>query len=208
MGAPDALTNLLDGLFAVGAHAKVAAKPANLEREVTKDFRPVLRVSHFGMKLDTVVTDIRVLEGGDGRGVGARGQVKAFGKGLDPVAVGRPDLELGSDTFEERASVATSDHSVPVFTVLCRANVASQDFRHQLHPVAHTECRDAESEDLFLAVRSPFGIDAFRPPRQDDSTHVLTFELRRGGRKRQDLAVNGELSQAACDELGILGAEI
>ena len=128
--APDALANLLDGDFGVGAHAEVAVKSANLESEVTKDLCTVLRVRHFGMKLDTVVTDIRVLESGDGRGGGARGHVKAFGKGLDTIAVRRPDLELGSDTFEERASVATRDHSVPVFTMLCRANVTPQDFRH------------------------------------------------------------------------------
>jgi hypothetical protein len=77
-----------------------------------------------------------------------------------------------------------------------------------LHSIADAERRNAKAEDGLVAVRRSLFVDAIGTPGKDHAPNARPGELPRGDGVRQDLAVHGELAEAARDELGVLGAKV
>ena len=76
---------------------------------------------------------------------------------------------------------------------------AAEHVRHQLHAVADAERRHAEVEHGAIDVRRAFLVDAARPAGQDDADRVLGLNRGDGRVERQDLAIDGELTQPSRD---------
>src|SRR5215469_14103133 len=97
---------------------------------------------------------------------------------------------------------------MPILTVLCAFDLASQVVRHELQAIADPEHGQAQIEDAQVGIRSILVIDRGRAAGENDADRVVLLDV-------FDLCLTGKnnrknilLADSAGDELGILRPEV
>ncbi len=79
---------------------------------------------------------------------------------------------------------------------------------HRLHTVTNSQDRNSHIQNRPVTLRGSRLIDTRRTSRENDSPGIKGFDLCWRNIERMDFTIDVQLSDATCDELGILGAEI
>src|SRR6185295_10666364 len=87
-------------------------------------------------------------------------------------------------------------------------DLAAEDVRHEMHAVADPEYREPTVEDRGLDLRRVLVVHARRSAGEDHADDVPALELLRGDVVRKDLAVHTRLTNAARDQLRVLGSVV
>src|SRR5262249_6412326 len=132
------------------------------------------------------------------------------GHALDAIAVAHPDVEAlaASKAVEDAALLLDHDLGLAELALLRPVDLAPEQMRDELHPVADAEDRHAKFEDALVHHGRAFLVDAGGPAREDDGARILGPHLLERGVARVDLAVDLALPYAARDELRGLRAEV
>ena len=179
----------------------------DLVQEVLEDRLPVGRVHHLGMELDAVDAALPILERRD-RGVRRRrGHRRPGRRRRDRVTVAHPHRLLGRQVVEElrlrRLELGLAEFGEPRMR-----DLAAEIARHQLHPVADPERRDAELEDRRVDLRSTVRIHRRGAAGEDERGRAAGGDLGRAEPVAHELRVHARLADAAGDQLAVLPAEI
>jgi hypothetical protein len=89
-----------------------------------------------------------------------------------------------------------------------RRHPAAQRVGHELHAVADAQDRCSDREKRRVALRRAVFRHALGPARQDDPDGPPSGQLFCGRIERQDLAVDGQLTETARNQLRELRAEV
>ena len=85
---------------------------------------------------------------------------------------------------------------------------AAEVARHELHPVADAERRDAEREDAGVELGRALRVHGSRPAGEDQRGGVAPRDLVRGEPVADELRVDARLADAPRDQLAVLAAEV
>ena len=94
------------------------------------------------------------------------------GGAVDGVAVAHPDGLLGGQVVEERRLAERAASALPNSETPFARRAPPRSLRHQLHPVADAERRDAELEDRRIDLRRAVGVDRRRAAGEDQRERV------------------------------------
>ena len=94
------------------------------------------------------------------------------------------------------------------FTVPRSANLATEYVRHELHPVADAEHRDAQVEELGIAPRGSCVRHAAGAARKNQADRVLLPQTVEWRVERNNLRVHRQLAKTPGDKLRVLRSEI
>ncbi|MPM18370.1 hypothetical protein SDC9_64779 [bioreactor metagenome] len=186
----------------------VGTAAGDVIEEVLEDALAVLGVHHLGVPLHPGDPASQVLERCDRRPgrVGQGGETG--GDGLYRVAVAHPGTEIGGQAAQQRAGLGECGRRPPELRQAGAGHVAAEGGGDRLEPVADAEDRDAGVEQCRIHLRGTLGVHRLGAAGQDDRLGVAGGDLGGGGRVRHDLGEDPGLTDAACDELGILRTEV
>jgi hypothetical protein len=165
-------------------------------------------VDDLGVELDAVETPIPILEGRDRRRGRAGHDPRAEGRRGHRVTVAHPADLLGRQALEELAPGLGGELRTAELRRVRALDAAAEVSRHQLHPVADPEHRDAELEDPGIDPGRPLGVDRRRPSGEDERQRPPGRQRGRGGRVRHELRVHAALAHPSRDQLRVLAAEV
>jgi hypothetical protein len=120
--------------------------------------------------------------------------------------VAHPHLERGREAREEPVRRRHLDARAAELSPRGALDVAPQEVRHQLHPVADAEDGRALPEDVGVDGRRALLVHARRAARQDDRLRGPHLRGRDG--RRHDLGEALLLAHAPGDQLRVLAAEV
>jgi hypothetical protein len=123
---------------------------------------------------------------------------QAVALGVDPVL----------DVAQQRRMAARAHLGIAELVHGAGLDAAAELRRHGLHAVADAEHWHAELPDRGRRGRRARLRDGLRPPGEDDRAWVESQDVGVAGVPGMDLAVHPELADPACDQLGVLGAEV
>ena len=109
---------------------------------------------------------------------------------------------------EQRAGRAHFNLGIAELPFLGAGHPAAELLGHGLHAVADPQNRNAAIKQAFRRPGTTQLGHRFRPTGKDNPFRVELIKLFIGDIERPDLTVNADLANAACNELGVLGAEI
>src|SRR6478736_4371014 len=143
-----------DGLVDEGAGGEVGGELSHLEQERANDFRAARRVGHFGMELDAVEAARWIRDSGERSAGAGPDALEASGQGSEAVAVAHPDLDLLAcgKGGEDADRLLDGQLRAAVFSLGIGFHLATQLVGHQLLAVADAEHRQAELQDLGVAL--------------------------------------------------------
>src|SRR5262249_37169591 len=147
----------------------------------------LLGMSDFGVELNPKEFTVLVSERGLRGGRRLRDGAELAGRVLDAVAVAHPDDARRRKAVEERARRVEVALGPPELAVRRGLALAAQELGAELEPVADSEDRDAEREDLLVDRRRVVLVDRRGPAREDDPLH--SFDGARSGREGDDLRI-------------------
>ena len=97
---------------------------------------------------------------------------------------------------------------MPVFAMGAAGHVAAEHLTHELDAIADAEHGQPHLEDARMRVRRTLGLHAVRAAGEDNAHDAVGAEGLGGDAKGIDTGVDVALTDAACDDLGQLRAEI
>ena len=100
------------------------------------------------------------------------------------------------------------EHARAVFAPGAELHLAAQMMRHQLHPVANAEHRNAERKNLRIELRRALVVNAGRPAGKDDALRLQRRDFLRRDVEANDLGIDLAFANPARDDLGVLRTEI
>src|SRR6266851_10292841 len=103
------------GFFDERAHRPIHCAMADAKDEVLQILFAARRVRDFRMKLQAVKFALGIFDRGKVRVLAASRGAKAVGQRRHLVAVTAPNIELWTDSFEERRAVCDLQQTGPVF---------------------------------------------------------------------------------------------
>ena len=161
------------------------------------------------MELHAEQSAFGVLEGSRRRVRGHRGHHGTGGGTHHGVAVAHPDL-LGSGEpgGDDLAGLRHLEFHPAVLGEPAAVDLASELVGEELCPVADSEDRHAEREDLRIETRGAGGVHRLRSATEDQPGGAAPEHALGRNVVRHDLAVHAGLANPPGDELGILGAEV
>jgi len=181
---------------------------ANANGKVLEENLTLLGVSHLGVELNTPDRLSLVGDGSKGRVGGVSNNLVASGEVSKLVTVRHPNLKVVNALEQRVTGDLNVDGGMAVLAVLTGMDVLlAVDPSKLLHTVADTQDGDAKLEDVEVNVRSVLVVDRVRTAREND-TLGLPGELGDLLSARQHLGVDVELTQAAGDQMTVLGTEI
>ena len=151
---------------------------------------------------------LRILHGGNRASGGRCGSPEAWGDRADAVSVTHPAGSLGRKAAEQRSSPIELDGRLAVLARRSVFHGPSKQHSHQLGSVADAEDWYPGLEDGGVADGGGSCIDARRTPRKDDRLRVSSGQCLERRVEGDDLAEDVEFTDPACDELGVLTAEV
>ena len=162
------------------------------------------------MELDAEELPLPVLDCGIGAGRGAGRLDEAFRKPGDPVAMAHPDLTVGGDALEDGAvGLQHVDVCDSVFLVLGALYKSSQQLAHDLEAIADAEDGQAHVEEPLVRSGAAGGRHGGRASGEDDALHIArSQDVLRRAVERQDLRIDSQFPDAACDQLAVLRPEV
>ena len=182
--------------------------PANVEHEAAEDRHPVLGVRDLGMELQPVNLAVDVGHGGERRIRRRADRRETFRQAFDAIAVAHPYLETRAEIREQRIAARQIHLGVAVLAMIGSRDRAAELRRERLHAVADAEHGCAGRNQRIADLRRALLAYRLGATRQDDALRRKRRD-RFGGRiVRQDLAVNADLTDAPCDQLRVLPAEV
>src|ERR1700675_4715962 len=95
-----------------------------------------------------------------------------------------------------------------VLAPLRRDDLSTEEVAHGLHAVADAENGNAGLEEALVGQRGAVVVDARWAARENDPPVAGGQQLLHGLRAGDDLGIDGQLTDAASDQLGVLRAEI
>ena len=166
---------------------------------------------YLGVELHGVNILFRVLESREGAVLGMCRGGEALWKLGDAVCVAHPRHRRSGELrvcSEKSAMLIVKRLGLTVLGNGAGLDLSAEGVGYQLCAVAYTEYRYAEPEYLFSYMRGALIIDAVGASRKDNAFRGELFYLVERCFEGAHLAVNSALSDASCDQLVILSAEI
>ena len=152
------LANLRDLLIDDVVHGPTAPQAADAKEEVLEHGLAAGGVTHLGVELRGIEATRRVLHGGDGTGLGGRGDREARRHVADGIAMAHPHGLAAGRASEDAALPAAAELSGTVLALLGMADLAAQLDGHDLLPVAEAQDGNAQLENTPVHVRRIVGI--------------------------------------------------
>ena len=205
---PDARGRLVDER----RHRPVARAAADAVGEVPEDLEAALGVRDLGVKQQRVQRRAGVLHRRDRRVGARRDDGEARRRGGDEVAVARPHAELAGHCANR--SVWPRARRPHVHDARGRTRDAAPAPRGRRACRSSAACRSrcrapaCRGRRRRVAARRARLRHAARAAREDDADGLARAQRLARRVERQNLAVDGQLAQAARDELRVLRAEI
>src|SRR5204862_4575703 len=132
----DGGADLLDAPLAVVAEVPRRRAAGDVKEEVAQDLRSRLGVRDLGMEEDAETAPLEVVEGADRRVVRSRRDAESRRRGDDAVAVAGPHRLRPRRVGEERRLFEDIDLRAAVSWLAGRLDLAVQQVRGELHPIA------------------------------------------------------------------------
>ena len=206
--AADAAADGLDRLAGEIAQLPRAGAAAGRLEEVAEDLRPLRRVRHLGMKLQTVKRQPPVLHRRHRAGVGG-GQRHEIGRRLRHlIAVAHPHVDLAGHAGEQFVGLRDAASRPAVLARRRPLDRAAQRLAGQVQAVADAQHRQAEAEDVRVALRRPRLVHARRPAGENQPLGGQLANPLGRDVVSHDFAVDVLLPHPPRDQLGILRPEI
>src|SRR3954447_157624 len=181
---------------------------ADVAQERLEDVLPVRGVDDLRVELDAVHRALARLERRDRRG-GRRRQRGEAGRRLEHrVAVRHPAALVGRQAGEQPPRLADRQLRAPELADLRALDAPAERQRHELHPVADAEHRDAELEQLGIQARRALGAHGPPPAAQDQALRRAPRHLVGAHVVGQQLAEHAALAHTPRDELRVLAAVV
>ena len=165
---------------------------------------------HLGMELDTIEFALLVRHC-SGRGISGVGdRAEAVRHLLDAVAMAHPDCRLPAFAYaREQTFILMHVQFGPAVLPLGRlCDLAAKNMGQELHAVADPEHGYTQLQVGLVDKRRSGVIHARRASGQDQALRFEGLDLFEARVVRKDLAVDPGFTNAAGDQLGVLGAEI
>lgn len=205
----DLRADFVHRLVEVAAHGPVLPAAADAVDEVGDHFAPARGVHDLRMELDAEKPPMRMLDGRVVGVVGGADDDEVLRDACEFVAVRVPDLERRGQALEERArAVGDGERALAVFALLAFLDLPAEELREELHAVTDAEHGHAELEDAAVGQRRVSGIHAGRAAAEDQAARFHRGDPRGGGVVADDGGIHVALTDAARDDLRVLGPEI
>ncbi len=199
--------NLLDQRVGDVRRRPRRADARELVQEPAEHLLAVRRVHDLGVVLHARELSGPVLERRNG-GAGAGGDdLEPVGRGRDRVAVAHPH-RLPIRKIRMKLSPRHIQLGAAVLTGAGAGDRAAEGLGHRLEAVADAEDGNVEIEQRGVELGSTVGVDAGGPARQHDRLRVSRLDLVDGRGMRDHLREHPRLTDAPCDELRVLRAEV
>ena len=204
----DLLTDLRNLLVHDGPGCPRGLQASTLVQEVLQGILAELGVAHLGVPLQAVEATLARLEGRDGGLGGGGGDDEALGRALNCIAVAHPhDLVVGGAVKQARTR-RNRGLGVPVLAGARASHGATEGVGHGLEAVADTQDGHPGLENRGVDGGRTLLVHGRGAAGQDDGGRLLGEHVRHAHGVGDDLRVDGSLTHAACDQLGILRAEV
>ncbi len=179
--------------------------PTRLVEEATQHVLAVRRVGDLGVELDAVETAAAILHRRH-RDVDRRGRHGEPARGPDHgVAVRHPHLLLDRQVREQQRLVVGDGEGRPaVFGDVVGRHGSVEGVGDDLVAVTDAEHRNPELEDAGVDVVRILGVHGGGPSGDDDADRIPGLHLVGANVPADDLAEDVRLTDAPCDELGVL----
>jgi hypothetical protein len=164
----DRNADFFDSPSAVIAEVPRRLASGDVKEEIAQDLRPRFRVRHLRMKQDPEALPLEIFKRGDGCAVGARRGVEARRRREDAVPVAGPHALPRRGIGEEARFTDELDVRASIFALRGRFDLAAQEVRRQLHPIADRQNRNAELEHFARTVGRRLSVDRLRAAGEND----------------------------------------
>jgi hypothetical protein len=134
--------------------------------------------------------------------------MEACGEFYRLVSVRHPDGKFCGKAVEKAAAVFDFDIRTAVLALVGGANFSAEGVHHKLQSVADAEYGQAQLKDFGVRGWSVGVVDRRWATGKNDSDRGVAFNFFDAGCARQNYRKNILFTNAARDELGILGAEV
>src|SRR3990172_8456976 len=205
-GVPHLRPDAEDGAIHDRGRGPTRLRPANIARERRHNRWTDCGMADLRMELQPDPAPLSVEHGGAG-GVGRRRQdFESRRRRFDAIPVGHPHLVPAGR--KKRIGLHHFDLGRPVLALVRAGHPAAEGLRHELHPVADAEDRQARLGDVGGQPRRAGLVDRGRTAGEDDALRVESEDFFRCGIERKQLAVNLGFSDTTGDQLAGLRTEI
>ena len=203
----DAIANRFHGFGNKGSAVPVLPGVANAEDKIAEDVGAALGVPDFRVKLDAIEMARGIFNRGN-RIIGAADGLEACGQAHDVVAVAIPHLHMLRDVSEKRGILFAVEAGRTIFPAVRFHDISAQGTRHPLHPIADSENRHAQMQDLDITHRRSGIVDGTGAAGEHDASGFETIDFIDGGVARKNGGKYFLLTNPPGDQLRVLAAEI
>ena len=177
-------------------------------RKFCSNLSTAWRMRDFRMELQPVHRQLTMPDGRVRTRVGGGQRDELLGYGRHLITVAHPHLGLMRQRCEQPLRRFNLTACATIFPGRRAGNPGPQGFAGQLHAVTDAEYRNAKSEQAGVTSWCIFRIDAGRPPGENQTAGVVVENSGDGNIVIDDFAVHSLFTHAACNQLGILRAEV